>query len=151
MVSCYPSERRTVLPLKKRFPALYLECRCARDVPQAVTKMIVALHSEVLEHDLVHVGFISAYEKLLLGMGLIAEGLFGLTEGVLRFEVTKEHGITMRFRPHQSTTHVYTMVEVGWLYANRVGWHTTVEEQIIESLARGSGAYQEIAMAAGVA
>lgn len=126
---------------EKRFPSLYEERRSYAQVPEVIERMKALLHTAVVEHDLVHDSYLSPYDKLLDALQKLTEALFDLCpEGLVRYEVTKRGGIRMLFRTsYQAQGQVYTIIEIGWIYA------TDVVSTIDTVISKTGSAYHRIA------
>jgi hypothetical protein len=106
----------------RRFPSLYAERRCVSGVAEVTSQMRHLLRTAVLEHELVHEGFVRPYFILVDALEKMAEALFKRSpNGVVHFELTRESGIKMLFKENQvSDGQIISVIDVGWIYAGHV-------------------------------
>ncbi len=126
---------------QKRFPSFYKEHRRFLGVEITISHMKELIGTDVVEHGLVHEGFLHPYLTLVDALQKLTEALFELCpKGVVRFELTKEGGLKMLFRTDMSSDgRIFTMIDIGWVYANQV---STI---VAKSIEQGSEKYQQLA------
>lgn len=107
---------------KERFPSLYVGHRYFEGVPHTIERMRIIIRVDVVKHGLVNEGYIQPYLSLVDALEMWTKALFAhCPKGVVKFELTREHGIKMLFNALGSSEgNILNALDVGWVYAGQV-------------------------------